>query len=379
MNFDVSTTSVNPGELLDALDNSWGLPARFYVDPDIFQLDLNAIFRREWQYIAPAAKLQNIGDVVVGHAGDIPVVVARARDGHLHGFVNVCRHRGYRVCESDSKDSKHLVCKYHAWAYALDGSLIGAPGGAEDASFCKSELSLLPVSVEEWGPAVFVNADPQASGRLNYYPGMADAVDIMKIDLDPNRYTLHRETRHEVNSNWKMWFDNFVECYHCENIHSGSFSEAYDANIKTVENYFHSRFMTNRFAPKSATSNTELRARDYRSSVAFPGFLILQQEHLMILSQMRPLGPERTEQIVHYFSDAGSDPALVDRWVDLWEQTFTEDGEATAIQQTGFRTGIVKRNRLMMQREEAVFFFNRQTCSAYQNYLDSKNDALTEH
>ena len=90
----------------------------------------------------------------------------------------------------------------------------------------------------------------------------------------------------------------------------------------------------------------------------------------MILSQMQPLAPECTEQVVHYFSDAGSDPDHVDRWIELWEQTFTEDGDATAIQQLGLRTGAVPRNRLLRPREEAVFFFNRQICLAYRQYLD---------
>ena len=101
--------------------------------------------------------MRDAGDLVVGNAGDIPVVVTRGRDGVLRGFVNMCRHRGYRVCEAAARGRKRLVCKYHAWTYGLDGSLIGAPGSHEDPTFDASELGLKPVAVEQWGPAVFVN------------------------------------------------------------------------------------------------------------------------------------------------------------------------------------------------------------------------------
>ncbi len=351
------------------IDQSLGLPARYYFDPDIYQFELEAIWRKEWQYFAPLEKLRNPGDVEVGRAGDIPVVVTRTRNGELRGFVNVCSHRGYRVQEAGGSNCRHLVCRYHAWTYDLDGRLIGAPGSEDDPSFDKSELGLLPIAVEELGAGIYVNADPAAPTRRDSLPGCLEAYEEVGIDLNPDRYTLARSTRHDVPSNWKMWFDNFCECYHCDNIHSGSFSAAYDSSIDSVYTSFRDRYMVNRFKPKNSPSGTDLRANNYRSSVNFPGGLILQQDDLMILSQMRPLGPERTEQQVDYFAEEGADSARVEAWVALWEQTFSEDGAATAIQQEGFRTGAIERSRLMRPREEAVFFFNKTTCQAYERHL----------
>jgi len=123
--------------------------------------------------------------------------------------------------------------------------------------------------------------------------------------------------------------------------------------------------MASRFAPKKDGTKVKLRADNYRSLSIFPGFLFLQQDELMILSQMRPLGPEVTEQKVHYFAPKGSDPQRVEDWIELWEQTFAEDGEAVAIQQSGLRTGIIERNRLLPGREEAVLFFNGLVIDAY--------------
>jgi len=362
--------AVDPDELRNDLDHSLGLPASYYTDPAIQELDLKAIYRRNWQYVGPAASVSQKGDVMVAVAGDVPVVVTRAEDGELHAFVNVCRHRGYRVAEENRSKCRALVCKYHAWSYRLNGSLASAPGGNEDISFDKEKLGLLPLAVDRWGDAILVNVDAQSPRFTDSYPGIEEDAKAIGLVLEPGRYRFHRESIHDVPSNWKMWYDNFVECYHCDNIHSGSFSAAYDSDIKTVVTKFRNRYMFNQFAPKSSKSTTELRANNYRSFNIFPGFLYLQQDDLMILSQMRPTGPETTRQTVHYFSENGAGIERVEKWIELWEQTFTEDGNATAIQQEGLRTGIMDRNRLLPPREQAVVFFNRNTVDAYGRYLD---------
>jgi len=355
--------------LEEDLKASWGLPSWFYVDPRVHELDLQAIFRREWQYIGPTEKLNKPGDVMVGQAGDVPVVVTRGEDGKLHGFVNVCRHRGYKVATENTQNCKRLVCRYHAWSYWLNGDLAAAPGSDEEPDFPKQDLGLLPVSVDTWGDAVFVNADPKAKRFLEVYHDLADTAAKGAMTLEPRHFSFVRETIHDVPSNWKLWYDNFAECYHCDNIHRGSFASAYESSPGSSEIQFKSRFFFSRYGPKLRATGTELRASNYRSINMFPGFLYLQQGEIMILSQMRPTAPERTCQVVHYFAEKGADPDRVEQWIDLWEQTFSEDGEATAVQQEGLRVGIVERNRLLEARERSLLFFNGQIIKAYRNYL----------
>ena len=360
------------------LDASWGLPVRFYFDPAIHELDLEAIFAKEWQYLGPAESVAETGDVMIGYAGNVPVLVARAEDGALHGFVNVCRHRGYRVARAGARGCRRLICGYHRWSYRLDGRLANAPGSEDESDFPRERLGLVPVAVDQWGPAVFVNADPHAAPFLDSYLGLAEGAASIEVNLDPSSYRFHREAVHDVSSNWKLWYDNFVECYHCRNIHATSFAGAYDADIKSVRTVFESRFMTNRYAPKPRRRGTYLRAEDYRSISIYPGFLILQQQGLMILSQMRPTGPETTCQRIDYFAETGSDQRRLEDWIALWEQTFTEDGDATVIQHEGLRAGRVERNRLLGAREEAVLFFNRLICRAYREHLDPPRPSARE-
>jgi nitrite reductase/ring-hydroxylating ferredoxin subunit len=358
-------TDIPTSQLRLDLKRNWGLPTLFYASSEIHNKDIQSIFRKRWQYFCPAVRVQEQGDTAVGFAGDVPIVVARGDDGVLRGFVNMCRHRGYRVAHADQKNCKRLVCRYHAWSYWTDGTLANAPGSQDEQGFPKDDLGLKPVSVMEWGPMILVNPDADAPEFFDAHPEIESEAARIGMDLDLHNYDFVREEVAEVASNWKVWYDNFVECYHCDNIHRGSFAAAYESDVKSVDTRYCKTFMASRFAPKADGTKVKLRADNYRSLSIFPGFLFLQQDELMILSQMRPLGPEVTEQKVHYFAPKGSDPQRVEDWIELWEQTFAEDGEAVAIQQSGLRTGIIERNRLLPGREEAVLFFNGLVIDAY--------------
>ena len=88
---------VADGEIEDRLARQWSFPTHTYHEPRVYEFELEAIFSRRWQYFAPVEKLCVPGDVVIGTIGEIPIVVTRGEDELLHGFVNICRHRGERV------------------------------------------------------------------------------------------------------------------------------------------------------------------------------------------------------------------------------------------------------------------------------------------
>ena len=349
------------------LEQNWGLPMSFYRGEDALNLDLTSIFHKSWLYFCPATKVADPGNLVIGHAGDIPVVVIRDDEGVLRGFVNMCRHRGFPVATKDQKKCSRLVCRYHSWSYYQNGNFMYAPGSQDEKDFPKGELGLKPVQVFEWGPGVFVNYDMNALSFLHSHPELDSEKDSVGLDFTQDGYTWTHSTNRSIESNWKVWHDNFVECYHCDHVHRSSFAAAYEADPKNVTRRFFSTFMRSQFPPRDHKSTTELRAGKYNSFIVFPGFLILQHDDLMILAQMRPLGPEVTEQRVDYFSQKGSDPARVQQWIDLWEETFAEDSEVVTMQQKGLRTHALDRNRLLSGPEEAVIFFNKLIVNSYKD------------
>ena len=223
--------SSRPAASLRPLEEGWTLPAAWYSDPDIGSCERERIFSRAWQYAGRTDQVETAGSFFAAEVAHIPVVVTRGRDEMLHAFVNVCRHRGHPVVSGEGC-RETLQCPYHAWTYDLDGSLRSAPRSDRDPSFDASSLSLRPVSVDTWGPFVFVNPDMDAVPLVDTLGGLPDLIAASGVDLDSVRFHSHYEW--EIRSNWKVAIENFLECYHCPTAHPG-FSKVIDVNPDAYE------------------------------------------------------------------------------------------------------------------------------------------------
>ncbi|HET6950902.1 MAG TPA: Rieske 2Fe-2S domain-containing protein [Acidimicrobiales bacterium] len=141
------------------------LPSAWYHDPAVLERERQSVFAREWQLVARAGQLQAPGDhVAVGVAG-WPVVVLVGPDGDLRGFHNVCRHRAGPLVWDANGGCRSLVCRYHGWAYDLEGRLVSARDFGE-AALDPADLSLYPVTVDTWRGLVFVRLERDGPGLV---------------------------------------------------------------------------------------------------------------------------------------------------------------------------------------------------------------------
>ena len=101
------------------------LPARYYIEPDAFEIDKQAIFYRTWQCVGHASQVRKAGDYLSFSVVDEDIAVVRGQDSKLRAFYNVCRHRGHPVVEG-AGNCTSIVCPYHGWIYDLNGQLSGA-------------------------------------------------------------------------------------------------------------------------------------------------------------------------------------------------------------------------------------------------------------
>lgn len=193
-------------------------PWSWYIDPAIAALEHERIFRREWQYAGHLGDLQGPGSYVVSPTGPVPILLTLDGDGVLRGFINVCRHRGAIMATGAARRGT-VQCPYHAWTYGLDGCLRAAPRSSEDAAFDADHLGLVPVSVDTWGPFVFANPDPDAEPLAEALGDLPAVCAELGMDVDGLRF--RRRVRYEINANWKIAVENYLECYHCPVNHPG--------------------------------------------------------------------------------------------------------------------------------------------------------------
>lgn len=114
--------------VLDAFDAEDGtIKAAAFVDPEIYALEQQSIFRRCWLFLAHETQIPKAGSFLSTYMGEDPVVVVRQKDGGVKAFLNQCRHRGMRLCRTDAGTAKAFTCVYHGWVYGLGGELVGVP------------------------------------------------------------------------------------------------------------------------------------------------------------------------------------------------------------------------------------------------------------
>ena len=199
--------------LLRGRRKDFSLPQAFYVDPEVFRLDLETIWYRDWIFVGHDCELDKPGAFFTVQVGDYAIVLVRDLKGTIRAFHNTCRHRGSRVCAADRGSTVRLVCPYHQWSYDLDGRLLFARQVGE--GFDKSAYALKPVACESAAGYLFVclAGDP---------PDFAPFRRTMEPYFAPHRLTeakLAHESTIVERGNWKLVWENNRECYHCSANH----------------------------------------------------------------------------------------------------------------------------------------------------------------
>jgi glycine betaine catabolism A len=189
------------------------LPQAFYRDRDIFEIDLDAIFYRNWLMIGFEVEIPNSGDVMAETIGRSPILIVRQKDGSIKGFHNSCRHRGAQICPDGYGHAARLTCPYHQWSYRLDGTLLSA--GRMGDGFDKSGHGLKQLAVECVGGCIYVCLSDDVP---DFAPFRADLEPFL-APLNLANGKLACSSVLVEQANWKLVMENGRECHHCAACH----------------------------------------------------------------------------------------------------------------------------------------------------------------
>ena len=194
------------------------LPGRDYHAPDVFAAERERIFFDQWCCVGRADDLAAAGDYLALDLLGESLLITCDGDGRLHGFYNVCRHRGSRLCDAGAGRMKGAVkCPYHAWAYAFDGRLIGTPNVGKD-EIDRESHGLWRVAVDVWQGLVFVHLGQDPPPLRTALENQDDSpLPYERFNLGDLR-SAHRSVK-DVRANWKVLIENYNECLHCPTVH----------------------------------------------------------------------------------------------------------------------------------------------------------------
>ncbi len=166
-------------DLLDLVnEHKAHVARRVYVDPELYQIEQERLFRRAWLFLAHDTELPNKGDYVTRNLAGESVVLVRSDDGVVRGFLNSCRHRGMKLCRADHGTIPFFRCSYHGWTYSLTGALraVFAKDLYQDANLRKDELGLIPITrLDSYKGLIFgswsteVPTLPDYLGKMRFY------------------------------------------------------------------------------------------------------------------------------------------------------------------------------------------------------------------
>ncbi len=200
-------------EVLEGYRPGYALPGAVYKDPQFYEHEVRHIMLKAWHYAGHRSLVPERGDYFLFEIAGESVIVVRDGEGGVNAFMNVCRHRGSRICDAAAGRESRFTCRYHGWTYGLDGSLKAAarmPPGTD-----RSKLGLRRLHAREFEGLIFVNFDEDP-------PDFA----ALERDLTPalrpyglgNARVAHRHN-YPIRSNWKLAVENYCECYHCQPAH----------------------------------------------------------------------------------------------------------------------------------------------------------------
>jgi phenylpropionate dioxygenase-like ring-hydroxylating dioxygenase large terminal subunit len=201
------------------------LPPGRYTSQEFFDLEKKHLWSKVWLYAGHQSQLPEVGSYVLLDIPDAPIFLIRDKDQKIRAFYNVCSHRGAPLVREACGKQSLLRCTYHQWTYDTKGRLISVMDERDfPEPFDKATLGLQEVRCEMWGPWVFVNEDPNAQPLMEWLGMIADEFKQFEIDqLRPAEIKTY-----ELECNWKLTMDAFLEVYHIKGIHPTTVGEALD-------------------------------------------------------------------------------------------------------------------------------------------------------
>jgi Rieske 2Fe-2S family protein len=355
------------------------LPPEAYTSAEVFAWE-QAHFFAGWQCVGRSGDIPVRGSQRAERVGDSTVLLARAKDGTLRGFANVCRHRAHELLPvGGTATARAITCPYHAWSYSTEGELIAAPSYQDDPDFDRGEYRLRAIRVQEWRGFVF--ADP--SGQAPEFADWIGDLDAQLAEHRPEDLVVQVSHEYVVDANWKVISENYQECYHCPMIHpelsSVSPPDSGDnwdqpgawvggwqdirTGLVTMSLDGHSDGL-----PIPGVTGERLHTVNYLA--LFPNLLISLHPDYVMTHRMVPLSAGQTwvECAWSFPAEAiaadGFDPAYA---VDFWDLTNKQDWTACESVQRGLSSGQASPGPLSPE-EEAVYMFVTMVARGYSGH-----------
>jgi choline monooxygenase len=356
-----------------------------YTSEAYYELEQQRVFGGSWVGVAMTSQLRDPGDFIVVEVAGRSLIVCRNKAGELRAFDNVCRHRGAQICAASGHVARFFQCPYHAWAYDLDGALLGTPLFTPDSqvpldqravfdmsdikAFDKADYGLHPVRVASFGPVVLICLDPEARALDELLGDLARRLEGYRMD----EWEVSRTATYEIDANWKLIAENFMEYYHLPWVHPGLVKVSpINAHYRWQGPGTYIGFCTSPIASNADEGGwqglpaisglDETDVVSARFVVLFPNVALSVLPNHVFVMLMHPAGAGHTSETTYLLTnpesrgDAQSE-ASIDDLVAFWDSVNREDVAIVEVVQRGLANTSYTGGRMCYRFEESVHRF----------------------
>lgn len=328
-------------------DLKYMLPGEYYTSAEIYERELERFFYDRWVCVGRTQEISSPGQFIVKEVGKESILIVC--DGTKpRAFYNLCRHRGTRLCETNSGTLVgRIQCPYHAWTYACDGSLVAAPGMSDVSGFDRGAFGLNALSIDEWDGHLFVHFGSSPISLL-------EQIGALKEKFSPwgmaNLKVAKRQT-YRIAANWKLIIQNYSECLHCPVIHPAlaKLSHYLSGDNEPMRSTFLGGRMTLNDGVKSMTLSGQTERSvlpglrgDLKRQVYYywvmPNLLLSLHPDYMMTHLLWPKGTGETEIVCefHFHPSEISKPGFTaEDAFEFWDLTNRQDWHVSELTQLG--------------------------------------------
>ena len=324
-------------------------PSSWYTDPRFLTVEREAVFRRSWQFVGRADQVRRPGDYFCGDLLGLPFVVTRDEKGGLRAFYNVCSHHGSRLVDGQGR-CREMVCPYHGWTYSLSGRLTKAPKAGAIEALTGRGLDLKPLPVHEWGPFILVHF---GEGALPFERDI-NGFDALFPDTLFNGLEFILQKRFEVDANWKVFIDNFLDGgYHVAHMHP---TLAGGLDLKTYRSELGARWSLQ--TCRSSPGNGRVGDRAHYAWI-YPNFMLNRYGKWLDCNWVLPLSSDRCLVIFDYFYEGVCPPEEKESAMAASLQVQLEDREICKRVWSGLHSGVYDQGVYSAHFEAPMHQFHR--------------------
>lgn len=347
--------------VLDAYDatapveRAFTIPAAWYTDPRIAELERRTVWSRTWQLVGRAAQVAAPGEFVTAEVAGEPVIVVRGGDGVLRGFFNVCRHHAAAVMTAPCGKVDRLRCPYHGWTYDLAGQLRGVPEFDGVREFDRAATGLVPVAVATWEGRVFVHLDPDPPPLVDQLGELVGQ--IAPLGLGELAFFERRE--YTLACNWKVFVDNYLDGgYHVPHLHP-ALDSVLAYTEYTIENFARSCLQSSPIEAGGDPQTAAVRTGRALYYWIYPNLMLNWYPGHLDTNLVVPLAVDRTRVVFEFFLARGTDDAAARQSIAVSERIQHEDVAICESVQRGLASRAYRAGRLSLRREAGEHLFHR--------------------